>query len=139
VKAVPSAKKSPPGSTPTFPSSSASPQASAAPSFSVSSAAAYALSGVALNSGNMPMPTRHHNLTKGDAIGAVPIWLLRLCGRHLWVSLLLLLVLRPTDSGRRIHMRRRGVYLSHPRCIIVGVLCGMHRKIVVVVTFFCIS
>jgi hypothetical protein len=82
------------------------------------------------------MPTRHHNLTKGDAIGAVPIWLLRLCGRRLWVSLPRLLVPRPMDSGRRIHMHRRAVFLSHPRCIIVGVLCGMHRRIVAVVPLF---
>jgi hypothetical protein len=82
------------------------------------------------------MPTRHHNLTKGNAIGAVPIWLLRLCGRRLWVSLLLLLVLRPMDSGHRIHMRLWEVCRNRLRCIIVGVLCGMHRRIVVVVTFF---
>jgi hypothetical protein len=81
------------------------------------------------------MPTRHHNLTKGDAIRAVLTWLLRLCARRLWVSLRRLLECRRVDKevGRRIHMRRRGVCLSRRPCIRVGVLCGMLRKFVVVV------
>lgn len=129
AKAAPSVERSHPGSIAIFPSSSASPRESVAPSCSASSAAAGVPTAVAQNLRNTLLLIRRC-LTRAAA-GAIEVGPRVL---RLWANIIMALLLPQAHHhlkdrlgrGRRIRMRQTGT--SQCRHQYIEVVCGMHRS-----------